>query len=448
MFSPLRSLPTIAPTETPYTCDDVLVLFGELFPNGYANGLVKEAQKRGMKIIYSTVGRRNKDDQQLRPLNDEELSQQPTKQPTSFINIPLEAGCDMEPCESGVSPVDQMSQVKMSGWQDLKLDWKKIDESQKRADERFQKQTKLFIEELEKILSDTNKKSRIIFAHLMAGGVPRAKISMPVMNRVFKGQGDRHIPSKNFYNSDLGKFCLMNFKEVTANTLKHLLNFSSPLKEQVESKGGRVSYIAYGYHGTDVLVKKNFQWQTYTPYFQGWAKKELENIASDFFHNKKTQVCVFNCPEILTSSSSVFNGVELSLYPLLGALAPYKGQPFIDDIFNHCFNLLNDGVTLEQILQCTDDYITSDLTTTYSKFEQWPQDSGKEQMEQMLETSAKLRSLHKNQKELITFKLSEVIFETCGRIMINKSYDLEKPVWWLGHDILAKCASQSLEINS
>jgi hypothetical protein len=31
------------------------------------------------------------------------------------------------------------------------------------------------------------------------------------------------------------------------------------------------------------------------------------------------KVCVFNAPEILTNSSSIFQGVEVALYPLLGA---------------------------------------------------------------------------------------------------------------------------------
>ena len=48
-----------------------LVLFGELFSRGYANGLVDEAVQNGYKIIKSTVGRRDPD-QTLRPLNDSE----------------------------------------------------------------------------------------------------------------------------------------------------------------------------------------------------------------------------------------------------------------------------------------------------------------------------------------------------------------------------------------
>ncbi len=435
-FSPLRSLPE----KSPYSSKDVLVLFGELFPGGYANGLVNGAKKRGMKIIYSTVGRRDKDPNNgqsiLRPLNAEELETCP--QP--LINIPLEAGCDMEPSLSGPTPIEQMGKVKMSDWQQVELDWQQIEQSRERANERFKNNTEAFFSEIEPHIAPG---SHVLFAHLMAGGVPRAKISMPIMNRVFKGQGDRHIPSQDFYESDLGKFSLFNFKEVTSGTLKHLLTASKELKNKIESNGGHVNYVAYGYHGTEILVKEKFTWQTYTPYFQGWAKRELEDIAYDFSSKSGTQISVFNCPEILTNSSSVFNGVELSLYPFLGALSRYKENPYIKGILDHCFSRLKDDVTLDQILSCTDDYMTSDLTQEYSQFDLWPQSSGREQMEQMLSTSSKLKELHKDPKQLITFRLSELIFETCGEIMLDKSWALEKPVWWLGHDLLSQCASNN-----
>ena len=53
---------------------------------------IDEAKKAGMKVIYSTVGRRDGEGG-LRPLTAEELA---TKdQP--LINIPLECGFDLEP---------------------------------------------------------------------------------------------------------------------------------------------------------------------------------------------------------------------------------------------------------------------------------------------------------------------------------------------------------------
>ena len=59
---------------------DVLVLFGELFTRGYANGLVEEAERRGLKIIRATVGRREKDGT-LRALNNDEIATVPKMLP-------------------------------------------------------------------------------------------------------------------------------------------------------------------------------------------------------------------------------------------------------------------------------------------------------------------------------------------------------------------------------
>ena len=432
VFSPLKTLPE----KASYGPQDVLILFGELFGGGYANGLVNEAQKRGMKVIYSTVGRRDKETNTLRPLNVEELA----LAPSPLINIPLEAGCDMEPNSSGSSPAEQMASLKIKDWESFQLNWQEVEESRLKASQRFRNNTQAFLQEAKEHIPPG---ANVIFAHLMAGGVPRAKISMPIINRVFKGVGDRHIPSEHFYQSDLGKFSLINFEEVTAQTLKHLLEESQELKNKITAQGGRVSYIAYGYHGTEILVKNQFQWQTYTPYFQGWAKMALEDIARDFSENRDTEVCVFNCPEILTNSSSVFNGVELSLYPLLAALKKYEDQPEIAALFKQCFAMLKDDVTLEKILTYTDEYITSELIQTHSDFDKWPQNSSQEQMEKMLNTSLTLRQLHKNEKELITFPLSEVVFAACGRIMLDKSWSLENSTWWIGHDIIAETFGMS-----
>ncbi len=54
--------------------------------------------------------------------------------------------------------------------------------------------------ELEKMIPQG---ANVMFAHTMAGGVPRAKIILPVMNRVFKGHGERYASSKDFWESTL-----------------------------------------------------------------------------------------------------------------------------------------------------------------------------------------------------------------------------------------------------
>jgi len=424
---PLKEKPALSP----YKKGDVLVLFGELFSRGYANGLVEEAEKRGMTIVRATVGRREKDGS-LRALNAEETA----NIPKPFINVPMEAGFDMEPDSHGQTPCDQIANVKLGDWQNAKVNWESIKESRKKGEARFIKNTELFLKELEQHIP---KGANVLFAHLMAGGVPRAKILMPILNKAFKGTGDRHVPTQTLFDSDIGKLSLQNFEEVTAETFRHLLHLSTPLREKLEKAGSHVSYTAYGYHGTEVLFQGKYQWQTYTPYFQGWAKMSLEKISEEFFA-KGVHCCVYNCPEILTNSSSVFQGVEVSLYPLLGAIQKeMPNNAHAQQILKDCKALLKDDVTFEQILAFTEDYLTNPLTKEFSKFDQWPQNSRQDQMEYMLAGSEHMYSLHKDEKQLITAVLSEAVFKSCGYVMLHDSWAPKKPVAWIGHDIVARC---------
>lgn len=424
---PLRSLPS----QAGYKPGDVLVVFGELFSRGYANGIVDEAERAGLTIIRSTVGRREASGE-LRALNTEELKVQP--QP--FINIPLEAGFDLEPCsQDGSTPVDQIKNVKMSAWEEAKLDWNKVEDSRKRAIERFRKNVTAYMNELSSMIP---KGANVIFVHTMAGGVPRAKIMMPTMNRVFKGTGDRHMPSEQFWKSDLGRLSDMNFDEVTANTLEHLIDLSQGIRDRAQSEGGSVRYLAYGYHGTEVMIKGEYVWQTYAPYLQGWAKKKLEDIASRAW-SKGIHATVYNCPEILTNSSSIFVGVEVPLYPLLSALKKEGAQSKkVQDTLHRSLSLLKPEHSFEEVMKLTDQVLTSEPIRRHCEFEKWPQHNSKDQMEVLIDSSQKLIEMHKDEKNLITFVLSEEVFRATGFVMYHDSWKPQAPVLWLGHDILAK----------
>lgn len=417
------------PELSPYKKGDVLVLFGELFQRGYANGLVEQAEKQGMTIVRATVGRR--ENGQLRALTAEETQ----NIPKPFINVPLEAGFDLEPDNQGRTPIDQLKEVKLSDWESAKINFASVEESRQKATARFRGQVQQFLTELEKHIPAG---SNVLFAHLMAGGVPRTKIVMPLMNRAFKGTGDRYLSSEQFWNSSIGRLCAMNFNEVTAETLKHLIELSAPLREKIESKGQHVSYVAYGYHGTEVLIRGEYKWQTYSPYLQGWAKMELENIATEAF-KKGVKVCVYNCPEILTNSSSIFQGVEVSLYPLVGAIQKECGNSKeASQILSDCKALLKDDVQFADIMKYTDDYLTMPLIQAHCVFEKWPQHSHREQLETMLEHSEALFQMHKDTKQLMTFVLSEVVFKSCGYVMLHDSWNPKSPVAWIGHDLVAK----------
>jgi len=426
-FSPLRQIPP----EAKYKAGDVLVVFGELFSRGYANGIVDEAIRAGMKVVRSTVGRRESDGQ-LRALNAEEFAAQP--QP--FINIPLEAGFDMEPCsQDGTSPVDQIKHVKMGEWAEAKLDWAKVEDSRRKATERFRQHVQNYMLELEKHIP---KGANVLFAHTMAGGVPRAKILMPTMNRVFKGTGDRHLSSETFWQSELGKLCSSNFDDVTALTLRHLIELSTPLRERLSKEGGSTRYVAYGYHGNEVLIRGEYKWQSYAPYLQGWAKILLEDVASQEW-KRGVHVAVYNCPEILTNSSSIFVGIEVPLYPFLSALKKEIGQtPRALSILSRAKALLNSDFDFEKIEAFTDEVLTSRELLSVCHFETWPEHNSKSQMEKLIHSSEKLVAMHRDPKQLITFLLSEEIFRATGYIMFHDSFVPSAPVYWLGHDVIAK----------
>lgn len=417
------------PVPSPWKKGDVLVLFGELFTRGYANGLVEEAERLGLTVVRATVGRREKDGA-LRALNDEEVA----AIPKPFINIPLEAGFDMEPDSKGRMPIDFLRDVKLSEWEAATLDFESLEDSRRRAVERFRKNTSAFMAQLKPLIPAG---ANVLFAHLMAGGVPRTKIVMPLVNRVVKGTGDRYLSSEKMWNSPIGRFCSMNFNEVTAETFRHLLDLSTPLRSEIEAKGGHVSYLAYGYHGTEVLIGDQPRWQTYTPYIQGWAKMRLEGISAEFAA-QGVNSCVYNCPEILTNSSNIFQGVEVSLYPMVEAFrrqAP--NSPVTKKILADCAALLNDGESVfPHMHQMTDTYFANPVVQDRCRFEEWPQHTTQQQLETLLKASDSLIALHKSDKSLITAVLSEAVIVGCGRLMFHDAWKPKNPFSWIGHDVL------------
>ncbi len=432
IFNPVRHLPKFTTTNP---SQDTLVIFGEVFQRGYVNGMIEEAERLGMKIVYSTVGRRDSSGD-LRLLTADEITE---KKQRPLVNIPLEAGFDMTPWKDGTTLVDKLSHYKMSQWKDIEIDLVELENVIEKSKLDFTKRTSEFLDQLEKELpSDGN----IVFAHTMAGGIPRAKIVMPTMNRIFKGSGDRYQSSEEFVNTTLGQICLKSFDEVTASTYDILINQTAKLRQQRQSKGYKVGYTAFGYHGTDALVGDDYIWQSYAPYLQGWAKLKLESFAVKHFENK-INASVFNAPEILTNSSSVFLGVEVCLYPLLSALRKEGLQP-THSIFEACQAKLKSPFKLQDIESYVQNYLNSDTLSALKDFKSWPHHNMPNQMEKMKAASADLIGMHSNPKDLITSNLSEVVFKACGSIMVQKVLDRKAPTWWVGHDIVAKWAVQNL----
>jgi hypothetical protein len=426
-FQPLRS---VAKTSG-YKAGDVLVVFGEVFSRGYVNGLIDEAKKAGMKVIYSTVGRRDENDK-LRPLTSEELAQKDAP----LINVPLECGFDLEPSSQGKSPCDQLKGLKLSEASSATLDFAQVEDSRRRGRESFRTRVKQYIGELQKQIPAG---ANVLVAHTMAGGVPRAKIILPVMNRVFKGHGERYASSREFWESPLGRLSEQSFMDVTANSLADLIELSEPLRAQAARSKAEVSYVAFGYHGTEILMGDEYRWQSYSPYLQGFAKLELERIAVRALKDG-VKACVFNAPEILTNSSSIFLGVEVALYPLLGAFKKEgSGHPVTRRLTEECRALLKPEFSLENVLEITDAYFRSDVILgRWSDYPSWPQHNGPEQMELMRTTSDKILAMHKDERQLLVATLSEIVFRACGKAMFLEGKAPRQPVWWVGHDLVSK----------
>ena len=412
---------------------DTFVLFGELFGRGYANGLVNEARKAGMTIIGITVGRRD-ENHALRALTVEELAEAEANLGGRIINVPLMAGFDLDAPAGEPPPTDLLGGMTLKSWQDDKLDWQQIEKCREVGVKRFRDSVAKVMAQLDGMIPDG---SNAFFAHTMAGGIPKVKVFLAIANRIYKGRGERFMSSRALLDSDLGKLCLMNFDEVTANTFQYLIEGSAAIRARLEKTGGQVRYTAYGYHGTEILVNGTYHWQTYTNYTQGYAKMRLERVATDAWA-QGIRATVFNCPEIRTNSSDIFVGVELSLFPLLKALKREGGAAWADAQWQACRDLLQEGMSLEALLQKISDYNATGVMQAYRNLAAWPMDNSAELADLMIGTSDEITQMHKDRKVLVTDILSALVLEGTGPLMFMEASHPAAPVLWLNHDVIAK----------
>jgi len=431
MFAP-NSLRDI-PQGNIFRKGDYFVLFGELFGRGYANGLINEARKAGMTIVGITVGRRD-DKNALRALTPEELATAEANLGGRIFNVPLMAGFDLDAPDGEPTPTDLLGNMTLKSWQDDKLDWAHIEKCRSVGVNRFKNSVAKVMSEINDLIPDG---ANAIFAHTMAGGIPKVKVFLAIANRIYKGRGERFLSSRALLNSDLGKLILMNFDEVTANTFQHLIDGSSAIRSRLEKNGGKVRYTAYGYHGTEILIEDQYQWQTYTNYTQGHAKMRLEHIAEEAW-KQGIKATVYNCPEIRTNSSDIFVGVELSLFPLLKALRKEQGSTWAEAQWQACRDVLIEGQPLESLLQKIDHYNSTDIMKGFRNFRAWPMDNTAELADVMIGTSDEITQMHKSRNELVTDILSSLVLEGTGPLMFRESSNPSAPVLWLNHDIIAK----------
>jgi len=423
----MRQLPAAAG----YGPGDVLVMFGELFGRGYANGILAWARKAGMTVVGATVGRRDPEGA-LRPLDAAELAQAEANLGGRIVNVPLEAGFDLEPGGvGGASPADQLKSVRPDGWEALSLDWELIARSREAGARRFDLNLARFVEGLAPLVPAG---ANVLFVHTMAGGFPRARVNMPLMTRMFRGRDEKYLASEPFWRSDLGRLWEACFEEVTARTFERLVAATAPLRTGAR----RVRYVAYGYHGCEVLVGGRLTWQSYVPYLQGSAKRKLEEHAAAAWRDG-VRCTVFNAPEIWTQSSALFLGVEVSLYPLLEAVRRAgPGTAAALGLWDRSRALLAEGATLEALLARADAYLSAPVMASYRDPARWPQHTTREQLAAMLDASDATLAMSRDPKDPVCAELSRAVFDAVGHLMLDASWDPAGPVAWLGHDVVAE----------
>lgn len=419
--------------NTVFRKDDVFVLFGELFGRGYATGLLDQAKKAGMQIVGITVGRRDETNA-LRALTDDELSEAQARLGGTIINVPLMAGFDADAPAAGPTPTDLLAGMTLESWEHGKLDWDYIDRCQAVATARFTNALSQVMAILDGMIADGRN---VFFAHTMAGGIPKAKVFLVLANRIYKGTGARHMSSQALLDSDMGKLILRNFDEVSANTFRHLIDFSAAIRARVEASGGQVRYTAYGYHGTGILIDDEYRWQTYTNYTQGYAKMRLEAIAEDAWA-MGVKATVYNCPEIRTNSSDVFTGIELPLIPLLLALKKEDGGRWATEQWQACEALLADGFTLDDVIGKIRDLQASEVMIPFYDFSAWPMPNSQAQADLTISTSHAITGMHRDGKVMISDLLSALVVEATGQLIFGASSSPAGPVRWLNHDVVAR----------
>jgi hypothetical protein len=163
----------------------------------------------------------------------------------------------------------------------------------------------------------------------------------------------------------------------------------------------------------------------------------LESIAEAAW-KQGIPASVFNCPEIRTNSSDIFVGVELSLFPLLSALKQENGGAWAQQQWDICQGLLNDGVSLQSVLDRLETYLQTGTSTEFRNYDAWPMDNTPELADLMIGIADEITALHKDKKALITDHLSTLVLEGTGPLMFHGAAEKIAPVLWLNHDIIAR----------
>ena len=126
--------------------------------------------------------------------------------------------------------------------------------------------------------------------------------------------------------------------------------------------------------------------------------------------------------------------MEISLYPLLASLE----REGVTAVGEECRRLLREDASLGGLLAEADQYLASPLMAGFGNFAAWPMHNTREQAELMLDCSARLLAMNRDQKEIVCAVLSREVFSAVGKLMLDSVWEPDSPVFWLGHDIIAR----------
>jgi hypothetical protein len=114
------------------------------------------------------------------------------------------------------------------------------------------------------------------------------------------------------------------------------------------------------------------------------------------------------------------------------------GGAWAEEQWKICQGLLEDGVSLQDLLDRIAAYNGDTTSVQFRNFAAWPMDNTPELAEVMIGTSDDITKLHKDRKELITDHLSSLVLEGTGPLMFHTMSEPPAPVIWLNHDIIAR----------
>lgn len=419
-----------------------LLLVGELFQKGYAHGLVHQAKNAGWTIIESTVGRRTPEGH-LRPLTQEEICQR--EHP--LINVPLEAGFEWESDSNGQTWHETLKSLSLASWKQWSVDPLSLREWIHKGQARLSENLRQYWHQVAHLIKP--KPGQIVWIfHLMAGGVPKNRVMLALLNRMLRSSGEKFLSSQEFFDTPLGQTLLANFHQVTADSFNLLIQEGQEIWQNWQKNGIKVVFGALGYHGTRVWDGHKFRWQQYAPYIQGWAKLALESYAQEW-NQKGAVAVVYNVPEVLTQSSAVFQGIELPLFSYIRGFKEYASK--VPDSLDK----LESQALLEpieeswlRICELLDEYWNSPWLKFLWDPETWPAHNQEAQMSLLLKIAQSIQEyLKPEHQESWILTVSQHLISQVGHLIFTTlNYPellSQRPVLALGHDILIDAAQQN-----